>query len=398
MNVFSLNLAIIFIVVIFQINCYGQKLDSLVNNAIRISLIHLKKSVKDISDTTLYPSYGTKELQWKLTNKEDWTSGFYPGCLWYAYELSNDPDFKQWAKQWTNSLEQEKYNNKTHDLGFKFICSFGNGIRLEKDERDNNYKNVLLTAAHTLSERYDSVIKCLSSNWDNKKIRNSFPVIIDIMMNLELLFWASENGAPKFYAKYAVDHATKTGKDFIRSDGSTYHIVRYDKNTGKVINKGTIQGEGNETTWARGHAWATYGMIVVYSYTKDEQFLNLAMKLANYFIEQLPEDHISFWDFNSDIKYRDVSATCVVASGLFELIDCLDDDSLKKYYLIEAEAMLKSLCKEPYFLENIKTNCLLDHSVHYLPIHSNVDVPSIFADYYFLEAILRYKALINENN
>lgn len=374
-------------------NSAGGKLDSLVNNAIEVSLVHLEKSVAEVGDSTLFPTYGTKELKWKLDGAEQWTSGFYPGCLWYGYELSGDPRFEKWAHKWTEQLEHEKDNPETHDLGFKFMCTFGNGLRLGQKIDKNKYKETLLASAKTFADRYSPVVGCLSSNWDKIKIENSYPVIIDIMMNLELLFWASEHGGKTEWADYARNHAEKTYKDFVRPDNGTYHIVRYNKNTGDVINKGTLQGGGDETTWSRGHAWGAYGMVVVYRYTKEKQFLNYAMNMADYFIKNLSEDHVSVWDFNSEIKIPDVSATAIVASALFEMINYIEDESLKKHYQETAETMLTSLCKEPYFLGGKETSCLLDHSTHYLPINSNIDVPASFADYYFLETLLRYKAL-----
>jgi unsaturated chondroitin disaccharide hydrolase len=367
----------------------GRPLDSLVNNALRVSLVHLERSIDEVRDTTLFPTYGTKQLKWKLGKADEWTSGFYPGCLWYAYEISSDPRFERWARQWTNSLEAEKLNTQTHDLGFKFVCSYGNGLRLGKAAAYGRYREIMLRAASTLAKRFNPKVGCLESNWDKLKIENSFPVIIDIMMNLELLFWASENGGPKSYADYACTHALTTCRDFIRPDGSTYHIVRYDKNTGKVINKGTIQGAGNETTWSRGQAWGLYGMVVAYRYTKDKRFLETALRLSDYFLKHLPEDHVAPWDFQSEIKYRDASATSIVTSALFEMAKYVGDDSLKRYYESQAEAMLMSLCSPPYFTDGRDTNCVLNHSTHYFPINSNVDVPAIFADYYFLEALLR---------
>ncbi len=131
---------------------------------------------------------------------------------------------------------------------------------------------------------------------------------------------------------------------------------------------------------------------MAYRFTKEVRFLDMAMKLSDYFLKHLPEDHVSQWDFQSDIRYRDVSATCIVTSAFFEMIDYVEDPSLKKYYQKEAGAMLTSLCGPPYFTAGANTNCLLDHSVHYLSINSNVDVPAIFADYYFFEALLRYRA------
>jgi unsaturated chondroitin disaccharide hydrolase len=371
----------------------GGRLDSLVNNAIKVSLVHLANSVDEVRDTTSFPTYGTKQLKWQLKNSDDWTSGFNPGCLWYAYELSNDKRFQRWARQWTASLEQEKTNPGTHDLGFKFMCSYGNSLRLDKGflvyDQD---RRIMLDAAATLAKRFNPKVGCLSSNWDRAPVGASFPVIIDIMMNLELIFWASQNGGPAYYADYARTHAMTTARDFVRSDGGTYHIVRYDTVTNTIINKGTLQGAGDETTWSRGHAWGMYGMVVAYRYTKDPRFLNTAMRLANYFLNHLENDHVSNWDFQSSIKVRDVSATCIVTSGLFEMIKYVENDSLRNHYQKGAEAMLASLCSAHYFTDGRDTNCLLDHSTQYLPLNSNVDVPSIFADYYFLEALLRYHA------
>ncbi|MCX6168236.1 MAG: glycoside hydrolase family 88 protein [Ignavibacteriales bacterium] len=398
---FSSVVVIIFFLMIIspqKVSAGDSKLDSLVNRAIKVSLIHLENSVKEVNDTELFPTYGTKQLRWILKPSDEWTSGFYPGCLWYAYELSKDPKFKKWALQWTSSIEKEKNNTETHDLGFRFMCSFGNGLRLGDSRYNDKYKNILLTAANTLSQRYSPVVGCFSSNWDLHKTENSFPVIVDIMMNLDLLFWASENGGSKDFVEYARSHALKTCRDFIRADGSTYHIVRYDKYSGKIINKGTLQGAGDETTWSRGHAWATYGMVVMYRYTKEKQFLDTAIRLANYFVNNLPHDHVSAWDFQSNINYRDVSATCIVASALFEMIKYIEDDSLKNHFQSVAESMLMALCQSPYFINDLSTNCLLDHSVQFLPINSNIDVPSIFADYYFLEALVRYKAIHKLND
>lgn len=365
--------------------------DSQIDEAVNLSLIKLNNSVLEIGDSTLFPTYATKELSWKLKGSDDWTSGFYPGCLWYAYELSGDPKFEKYARSWTASIEHEKFNLETHDLGFRFMSTFGNGLRLGKGEGYSNYKDIILTAASTLSKRYDPQIECLSSNWDMLKIENSFPVVIDIMSNLNILFWAAENGGSKEYREYALNHARKTYKDFVRPDGGTYHIVRYNKITGEIINKGTLQGSGDETTWSRGHAWMVYGLIETYYYTKEKDILEMALKMSDYFIEHLPQDLVSAWDFHSEIDYRDVSATAIVTSSLFQLADILEDNTLKEKYRDQAELMLTSLCNSPYFIKSTKSNCILDHSVQYLPINSNVDVPAIFADYYFLEALVRYK-------
>jgi unsaturated chondroitin disaccharide hydrolase len=371
----------------------GETLDELVDSAVRTSLARLERSVGEVGKPARYPTYGTLQLKWQLSTSADWTSGFYPGCLWFAYGLSQDRRYERWARQWTAGIEPEKLNAKTHDLGFRFMCSFGNGLRWGRGPEYDRYPEILLTAATTLAKRYHPRIGCLSSDWDRMKIEHSVPVVIDIMMNLELLFWASENGGPAALASVARAHALTTARDFVRPDGGTYHVVRYDENSGRIINRGTLQGAGPETTWSRGQAWALYGMVAVYRHTREPPFLDLARRLADYFINHLPADHIAAWDFQSDTNYRDVSATCIVASALFEMVRYLDEGSLRAHYETEAEAILTSLCQPPWFATRADTSCLLDHSVQFLPINSNVDVPAIFADYYFLEAISRYRAL-----
>ncbi len=369
----------------------GESLDSLVRNAINMSLTHLRQSFTEVRDSTMYPTYGTKDLRWQLRNAGDWVSGFYPGCLWYAYEMSGDTRFELRAREWTAHLESEKADTGTHDLGFKFMCSYGNGLRLGKGPAYAGYTAVMLSAAKTLSNRYNPVVGALGSNWDSKPSGKSFPVIIDIMMNLDLLFWGSEHGGGAAMEERAIRHAETTCRDFVRADGGTYHVVRYDPGTGRVINRGTIQGAGDKTTWSRGQAWGIYGMVVAFRHTHKKLFLRTAMRLADYFLAHLPPDRVSPWDFQSEIRLKDVSATCIAASALFELIRYVADDSLRVHYRSEAEAILRSLCSAPYFTGTRNTPCILDHSVQHLPAKSNVDVPSIFADYYFLESLLRYR-------
>jgi len=369
-------------------------LDQIVDNALKKSVLCLKNSVTEVGDRAKYPNYATKELKWKLAGSDDWTSGFYPGTLWYAYELTNDDNFKKWAIEWSAGIEAEKYNDNTHDLGFRFNCSFGNGLRLlPQDAATARYKEILLTAAATADSRFSSIVGQYPSNWDRNPLPNSIPVVIDVMMNLELLFWASENGGDPKIKDRCITHANTTYRDFVRKDGGTFHVVRYDKTTGKILNKGQLQGDTDSSTWTRGHAWAVYGFTVMYRYTKNPEYLQNAMRLADYFIANLPEDRIANWDFQSQLKLPDASASAIVSSALFEMQGYVKNKAKKKHYLTEAERILKSLCLPPYFSEGKGTNCLLLHSTQYYRLTDNTDVPSTFADYYFMESILRYKQL-----
>jgi unsaturated chondroitin disaccharide hydrolase len=371
-----------------------KTLDKIVESALEKSIICLKKSVYEVGDHSKYPSYSTKELKWKLATSDDWTSGFYPGTLWYAFELSRDDSFRKWALEWTAGIENEKYNANTHDLGFRFICSFGNGLRLlPGDTATRRYKEILLTAAATADSRFSPIAGLYPSSWDANPLPNSIPAVADVMMNLELLLWASENGGDPKIKDRCITHANTTYRDFVREDYGSFHVVRYDKTTGKILNKGQLQGDTDSSTWSRGQAWMIYGFTVMYRYTKNSEYLQKAMKLADYFIGHLPEDRIANWDFQSELKLPDASASSIVTSALFELQGYIKDKAKKKHYLGEAERMLKSLCLPPFFSEGKGTNCLLLHSTQYYRSTDNTDVPSTFADYYFIESILRYKQL-----
>ena len=379
----------------------GQPLpDSLVRHALSVSYRHLKASVVEVKDTTRFPSYAPHDLQWSYFNSGGWTSGFYPGCLWLAYELSGDGWFRERAKEWTAALEKEKSNTGTHDLGFMFGCSFGNGIRNVSHGEASAYKRILLQAAITLDTRYSPTVGMLRCYWDEPPFSRDtalFPVVVDIMMNLEILFWGAENGAPESLREHAIRHARNTYRDFVRPDGGTYHVVRYNKDSGIVFNKGQLQGQDERSTWTRGHAWFIYGMTVCYRYTRDESFLEYACALADYFLKRLSPDNVSAWDFDALPEFKDIkdaSATAIVSSALFELSTYVHDQKRRGDYREKATAMLAALCSDRYLAEKEKTNVLLLHSTQYLtqPGNQNTDKPAIFADYYFLEAIKRYLA------
>jgi hypothetical protein len=237
------------------------------------------------------------------------------------YEGTGDTHWREWAEAWTAGLADEKNDTSTHDVGFKIFSSFGHGYRLTGNAA---YREVILQAARTLATRFNPTVGCIRS-WD----RNRFPVIIDNMMNLELLFWASKNGGDSAWYDMAVSHALQTMKNHVREDGSTYHLVDYDPDTGAIINKFTVQGYDKESTWARGQAWGMYGFTMAYRETGDVRFLNTAQLIADYFIDNLPEDRVPYWDFeapNIPHEEKDSSAAAIAASGLLELSTLVMDE------------------------------------------------------------------------
>lgn len=349
--------------------------------------LHHKRETKGNSALT-NPRNTAKDGSLHLVSTKDWTSVFFPGELWYMYEYTQKPFWKEKAQKHTEMLEQEKKNGKTHDMGFKMYCSYGNGYRLTQN---STYKKILIESAQTLATRYKANIGCIRS-WDHHADQWEYPVIIDNMLNLELLFWAFQETNDSTFYNIAVNHAHTTLKNHFREDYSTYHVVNYDTITGAPINKVTHQGYSDESTWARGQAWALYGYTMCYRETKLPEFLEQAKHIERYIFTHpnMPEDLIPYWDFNAPNipnEPRDASAAACMASALYEL--CMLSPEHKNLYKKEADYILESLTAN-YRAELEKDNgFLLLHSTGSKPHDSEVDTSLVYADYYFLEALLR---------
>ncbi|MCU4174015.1 glycoside hydrolase family 88 protein [Carboxylicivirga sp. N1Y90] len=325
----------------------------------------------------------------------DWTEGFFPGTCWYLFEYSKDEKWKKAASHFQKQFESHRLMPFYHDLGFVFNCSYGNGYRLTGNEQ---FKQTLIEAGNTLITRFNPNVGCIRS-WDVDKGWQSkrgweFPVIIDNMMNLELLFELSQITEDDKYRKVAIAHANTTLKNHFREDLSSYHVIDYDSITGKVRNRHTAQGYAHESEWARGQAWGVYGYTLCYRYTKDPAYLQQAEKIAEYIINHpdMPSDHIPYWDYDAPkIPYepRDASAAAITASALIEL-----DTYSDKNYLTEAKFILKNLSSESYLAkEGENHNFILKHSVGSIPHNNEIDVPLNYADYYYIEALMRLKKI-----
>jgi unsaturated chondroitin disaccharide hydrolase len=218
------------------------------------------------------------------------------------------------------------------------------------------------------------------------------------MMNLELLFWASKNGGEKSLDSMARSHALATMQNHFRPDGSTYHVISYDSTTGAVLAKETHQGYAHESVWSRGQAWAIYGFTMTYRETGDERFLETAKRAADYFLGHLPDDGVPYWDFLAPdllLQPRDVSAAAIASSALFELSGFVDVRQQRKAYRSAAERILSSLCQAPYLSERSGSSGILNHAVGNLPARTEIDVSLIYADYFFIESIVRYTHMQN---
>ncbi|RAJ83126.1 glycosyl hydrolase family 88 [Chitinophaga dinghuensis] len=343
-----------------------------------------------VPDSVLPRTTNTKNGSLQTSSSTWWTSGFYPGTNWYLFEYTKDPAFKAEALKRMALVEKEKNNKGTHDLGFMMYCPFGNAYRITKDPA---YKAVLLTSAASLSTRFNPTVGCIKS-WDHGTWK--FPVIIDNMMNLELLTWATKASGDKKFAQIAKTHANTTIKHHFRPDYSSYHVIDYDPATGAVLQKKTHQGYADSSAWSRGQAWGLYGYTMMYRETKDKNYLEQARHIAEYILHNpnMPEDLVPYWDYNAPNipnALRDVSAAAVAASALLELSKYTDKATGNRYWAA-AEKMLTSLCSPAYLAKEGENNdFILMHSVGSLPHNSEVDVPLTYADYYFVEALLRYK-------
>jgi unsaturated chondroitin disaccharide hydrolase len=323
-----------------------------------------------------------------MVPSRDWTSGFFPGNLWYMYELTGDAFWRQKAREYTAHIEREKTNAGTHDMGFKIYCSFGNGYRLTGD---NTYRDIMIESARTLITRFNENVGCIRS-WDHNRDKWMFPVIIDNMMNLELLFWATKATGDSIFYDIAVSHANTTMKHHFRDDNSSYHVIDFDPETGEVLHRHTHQGYSHSSAWSRGQAWGLYGYVMSYRETGIRDYLVQAEKIADYMLNHpnMPEDLVPYWDYNAPgipNEPRDVSAATIMSSALFEMSTMVPGKS--DYYYSTASKILDNVSEKYRSAPGTNRGFLLDHATGHLPGDHEIDVPLIYADYYFLEALLR---------
>lgn len=340
--------------------------------------------LKSHMDNTLYPRSINKDGTIRLVKSKDWTSGFFGGNLWYMYLLSGEQRWKDPALSYTLSLADQQYNRSTHDLGFVLYNTFH---RAYNETKNDAYREVLLQAAKSLASRFDARVGAIRS-WDFEPFH--YPVIVDNLMNLELLFWAEKNGGSGF-RQIALSHANTDMKYRFRTDNSTYHVLDFDPKMGSLLKKQTFQGYADQSCWARGQAWAIYAYTFLYRETREEKYRLQAQHAADYFIAQTDRDTdpVPFWDFNAPLPLpKDASAGAVAASALLEL----SHYSKNKGYYDQAMKILSKLSSEQYLAKPGSNQFfLLKHSTGHMPHLDEIDVPLVYADYYFLEALYRYQ-------
>ncbi|MGZ3458728.1 MAG: glycoside hydrolase family 88 protein [Archangium sp.] len=372
------------------------------NRALQFAQQQLRNTANSGIATTQYPKATTTTTgPWRTvpnTDRIDWVQGFFPGQLWYMYDSQRTDSFwRTKADAWTRSLELQKstpdITQVTHDLGFKFMTSYGQAYRLTGDDY---YRQVMITAARTLTRRYNATVGVIDCcDWNDAVWH--VPVFIDTMMDLELLFWTARNGGDAAWNDMALSHALKTAADLVRPDGSTYHIVDYSP-SGTILSRGTFQGYSDTSTWSRGQAWAVYGFTMAYRYTRDARMLQTAQKVADWYVGHLPSDFVPLWDFNAPAgqQEKDSSAAAAAASGLLELSTYVSDPAVAQRYRNAALSTLDSLSSPAYLASGTSSPSILLHGTAYhankfKAVGEDVDKGIIYGDYYFVEALLRFK-------
>ena len=373
----------------------ASSMDDVIKRGLAVAETQSMMMARKLADSTdQLPRSFTRKGKFTTSNAKAWTSGFFPGVLWYLYEATGRDSLKYYADLYTRRLEDVQYVKNNHDVGFMLYCSYGNGYRLTKNE---DYAKVMANGAKSLSTRFNPTVGCIRS-WDRNPKVWHYAVIIDNMMNLELLTWASRHTGDKSFDRIARSHATKTMQCHFRPDNSCYHVVSYSPQTGEPELKVTYQGYADWSAWSRGQAWAIYGFTMMYRETGDKAYLKKAEEAARFVLDnrRMPDDGVPYWDFDApDVPNakRDASAAACMASAFIELSQYTDKE-LGRRCLDMAKKQLRTLTTPEYLAEpGTNGNFILKHSVGNFPKGGEVDVPLIYADYYYIEALLRLKAL-----
>ena len=334
--------------------------------------------------------------QWNLRpgNGHEWCSGFWPGILWMDYMVTGDKRVKLAARRYTEGLHAivEK-PIVDHDMGFLINCSYGKGYEATHNEK---YRRTLLRAGDSLATLFNPKVGTILSWPHQVKHYRGHNTIIDNMLNLDLLLWAAGHGGNPLLRDVAVVHATTTMRNHFRPDGSSYHVVVYDFEDGHFVRGVTHQGYNDGSMWARGQSWAIYGFTVMSRYTHDAVFIQQATKAADIYLKRLREtsdDWVPLWDMDApreEATPKDASAACVTASALLELSGYVDG-AKRNEYRQAATNILTDLSNR--YQSRDRNVAFLLHATGNKPANSEVDVSLIYADYYYLEALMRLKAL-----
>jgi hypothetical protein len=369
----------------------GSAIDSLAAAALRRAAAQVHRSATSLDPAKGFPRSTDAHGGWTQGPATRWTSGFFAGTLWYLYQHDRTPEWRALAERWTAGLETSKSMTNTHDLGFIIFDSFGHGYQLTGTP---HYRDVVMEASRSLSTRFNPAVGAIKS-WDVETVTDGrrgwrYPVIIDNLMNLELLFWAGTHGGDSAWATMAEQHALTSARAHVRADGSTAHVALFDPATGALERTVTWQGYSDSSAWARGQAWAIHGLSASYARTRRPELLAAAQRSADWFIAHLPADAVPYWDFRHPAipsTERDASAAAIAASGLYDLARWSDAGTARRYRAA-ADRLLEALATS-YMAPATPSGAVLLHSTGNRPQGGEIDVGIVYADYFFVEALLR---------
>ncbi|GLC23732.1 alginate lyase family protein [Roseisolibacter agri] len=374
----------------------ASALDTLADRALTFAATQLRRSADAMDPKDGWPRHTLADGNWDRRGPVSWTNGFFPGTMWYLYEHTKDPYWREQAARWTTGLDTMARVTTTHDLGFVLFDSFGHQWRLTQDARA---RAVVLEGSATLAKRFNPRVGAIKS-WDLDRVTDrrrewegGYPVIVDNLMNLEMLFWAARNGGDPSLRALAERHALTSMQAHVREDGSVAHVALFDPQSGRFLRRTTWQGVNDSSAWARGQGWAIYGLGAAARETGNRDLLAGARRAADFFLAHLPADGVPFWDFRHPAipnTERDASAAAIAASGLLELAKLVDAPTAARYRA-GAERMLTALARD-YLATGRPERSVLLHTVGDHPQNREIDVGMVYTDYYFVEALLRWKA------
>ncbi|MEF9967287.1 MAG: glycoside hydrolase family 88 protein [Longicatena sp.] len=341
---------------------------------------------------TKFPFSCTKDNVYPIIENIEWTDGFWTGMLWLSYEYTKDEKYKELAEKNIDSFlyrVEHKIELDHHDLGFLYSLSCVSGYKLTGNEKA---KRAALLAADKLLDRWHEKGQFLQA-WGPLNSSEHYRFIIDCMLNIPLLYWASEVSGKDIYKDIAKKHFETSVKYVIRDDASAYHTYYMDPVTGEGSHGATHQGYSDDSSWARGQAWGMYGIPLNIRYTKQSEYTDLYKGMSNYFLNRLPKDNVCFWDliFNEgDPQSKDSSAAAVAVCGMLEMDKYLkEDDEDRDVYVRASHNILRSLIKNYTCKEHAEGKPILYHGVYSWHSNKGVDEGNIWGDYYYMEALMR---------
>jgi unsaturated chondroitin disaccharide hydrolase len=320
-----------------------------------------------------------------------WTAGFWPGILWQLCADGEYPELRAIAENSEERLDEPLFSLAVHhDSGFIWLLSAVANYRITGNERSRQRG---LMAASQLASRFNLKGRYIRAWHDMEDLNRAGWSIIDTMMNLPLLYWASETTNDPRFRHIAAAHAETVLKHFMRPDGSSYHILQFDAESGELLGAAAGQGYAEDSAWSRGSAWTIYGMVLSYRHTGNEAFLIAAKRAAHFFLANLPEDYVPHWDFraprNSDTP-RDTSAGACAACGLIELAGCVPAGE-SQMYQEAAVRLIRSLDEHYGAWDREDEEGLILSGTSNLPGGVHIDTPLIYGDYFFTEAVSRLR-------